>query len=145
MPRTLREGLLREALAILHECGAEKNECVAWLAGPRERPFVLDEVVHPPHSATPVSYQIEDAWLTHFALELTRSGREVRAQIHTHPGPAYHSPTDDAFPAVQVAGFISIVVPYFARTGFDPASFYVAELTENGSWRPGRLQIEALA
>ena len=35
------------------------------------------------------------------------------ARIHSHPGEAFHSPTDDANPALTHEGALSIVVPYF--------------------------------
>ena len=38
-------------------------------------------------------------------------------QIHSHPGRAYHSETDDAYPIVTALGGFSIVIPNF---GFDP-------------------------
>lgn len=37
-------------------------------------------------------------------------------QMHTHPGEAFHSETDDAFPLVSLPGAFSVVVPYFARS-----------------------------
>lgn len=39
------------------------------------------------------------------------------AQVHSHPGRAYHSDTDDAFPIVTTLGGLSLVIPNF---GFDP-------------------------
>ena len=38
-------------------------------------------------------------------------------QIHSHPGRAYHSETDDTYPIVTSLGGFSIVIPNF---GFDP-------------------------
>jgi hypothetical protein len=41
----------------------------------------------------------------------------LAVQIHTHPGKAYHSETDDAFPIVTTLGGLSLVVPRFCRDG----------------------------
>ena len=56
-------------------------------------------------------------------------------QVHTHPGRAFHSATDDRFPIVHLPGFLSLVIPNF---GLGPVTFdgaYLAELTETGDWK----------
>ena len=56
----------------------------------------------------------------------------LAAQIHTHPCGANHSLTDDAFPAVHTAGFVSLVVPEFARPPVDLAAVHASVLTSEG-------------
>jgi hypothetical protein len=57
-------------------------------------------------------------------VEVTRAGKSELAaalrpderyvaRIHSHPGLAFHSPTDDDNPAITYSGAISIVVPFF--------------------------------
>lgn len=41
----------------------------------------------------------------------------LAVQVHTHPGRAYHSTTDDTYPIVTQRGGLSIVVPDFAVGG----------------------------
>lgn len=53
------------------------------------------------------------------------------AQIHSHPGRAYHSETDDAYPIVATLGGFSIVIPNF---GSDPI--------DKKYWKVYRLQID---
>jgi hypothetical protein len=36
-------------------------------------------------------------------------------QVHAHPGEAFHSGTDDAFPVVTTEGGLSIVAPSFCK------------------------------
>jgi len=51
----------------------------------------------------------------------TRSqGLIVLAQIHSHPGSAFHSSADNCNPFVFSEGFFSIVVPYFGKGGMEP-------------------------
>lgn len=78
-------------------------------------------------------------------VEVTREGKlglaaELRdqeiyvARIHSHPGLAFHSPTDNANPALTFNGALSIVVPYFGlglRHGLD-ACAVLQRL--NGAW-----------
>lgn len=52
------------------------------------------------------------------------------ARIHSHPMDAFHSPTDDANPALIHDGAISIVVPYFGlglRRGLHACTVYVRD------------------
>jgi hypothetical protein len=127
------EGLLREALTHLRICGKQRNECVCWLTGPLSIAGVVDQVLHPRHTASPVAYEIDQRWLNDTFIALAHWGRELRAQIHSHPASAYHSGTDDAFPAVATLGFLSIVVTDFARAE-DLQNAHVAQLAADGSW-----------
>lgn len=52
------------------------------------------------------------------------------ARIHSHPGEAFHSSTDDANPALTHEGALSIVVPYFGlglRRGLDATAIFVRQ------------------
>lgn len=59
----------------------------------------------------------------------------LAAQIHTHPGRAYHSDTDNAFPIVTTLGGLSIVLPDFAAGGFDASGVVGYRLDQRG-WNP---------
>lgn len=110
-------------------------------------PDEIVECVHPQHAAHAGGFSVNDSWLTAFWLELGRRSIGVRVQVHTHPGLAFHSATDDAFPIVHSVGFLSLVIPNFARgeIGFERA--YLCEITETGSWREvsinSRLRVQA--
>jgi len=64
-------------------------------------------------------------------LELTaaiRDGSIYHARIHSHPGDAFHSRTDDRNPILTYEGALSIVVPFFGlglRRGLDACAVYV--------------------
>ena len=59
----------------------------------------------------------------------------VLARVHTHPGEAYHSTTDDQNMIIAHVGAISVVVPDFARRPLDLAGCSVNELCPDGTWR----------
>jgi hypothetical protein len=59
----------------------------------------------------------------------------VPIRLHTHPGPAYHSDTDDQNMLLSHMGAISIVIPDFARDEIDLCSCSVNELNESHHWR----------
>src|SRR5690242_1355523 len=117
----------------MHECGRARDECVVFLVE-RDGAGLL-EVVHPPHASTGGGYEVDKGWLGEFAVKQTLRSIHIHAQMHTHPGRAYHSTTDDRYPMVGTAGFISIVVPWFAGRRIKPSDLYVCELTPDGTWQ----------
>jgi len=57
------------------------------------------------------------------------------AQIHSHPGRAYHSSTDDAYAVATTVGCLSLVVPNFAREPFELRRAASYRLDGRGTWR----------
>jgi hypothetical protein len=58
------------------------------------------------------------------------------AQLHSHPGEAYHSETDDTFPIATTVGSVSIVVPNFARQSFAFDRCAIYRLSDRNKWDP---------
>lgn len=107
----------------LRKCGCGRNECQTLWVGPHAHPHLITEVVHPLHSASPVGFNVDGEWLSDFWMRLATDKLGIRVQCHTHPGAAYHSATDDAGPILKIEGFLSLVIPRFAKgpVGFDDA------------------------
>jgi hypothetical protein len=131
----ISEQVWRDALGLLRACGAGKRECVVYLVGPAAAIDVVGEVRHPDHIASSSYYEIDPDWLHRFWLEAARSEISIRVQVHTHRGPAFHSDTDDGWPAVCTPGFLSLVLPRFALGDDCLEGAYLAELGPDGSWR----------
>lgn len=128
------EGLLEETFAVLRSCGGGARECVVhWLA-PLGRQSI-EAILHPRHSASAAGYQVDPAWLDATWRTLARERQQIVAQVHTHPGPAYHSTIDDCFPVIQTAGFLSLVIPNFAEGPVGLGGAFVATLDANGEWK----------
>lgn len=121
--------------AHLRDCGGGRRECQALWVGSWTRPDVVERVLHPEHSASAVGFELDPAWLNRFWSELVAAGDGVRVQIHTHPGAAYHSATDDAFPLLSVPGFLSLVIPRFAQGEIGFRNAFLAQIQPDGSWR----------
>jgi proteasome lid subunit RPN8/RPN11 len=56
------------------------------------------------------------------------------AQIHSHPGRAYHSSTDDEFAVATAVGCLSLVVPDYAVAPFDLRKVASYRLDARGRW-----------
>jgi len=132
-PLQLAAGIFEDTFDVLRGCGGGLAQCVTYWLGPVADPLV-DRVVHPDHAATRVSYEVDGAWLTRFFAGNRSAGRRIRLQVHTHPGRALHSMTDDLFCILPVSGFLSLVIPRFAAgpVGFEGS--FLAEMQADGSW-----------
>lgn len=60
-------------------------------------------------------------------------GLQVRAQVHSHAGAAFLSPTDKGG-NLNMQGFIAAVIPHFRRPPSDPASWGWWTF-DDGAWR----------
>jgi len=127
--------LFNESFATLRDCGDGRRECEVLWVGPWTAPHTVTRVVHPLHESHGGGFQLNDAWITKFWLELARNGEGVRAQVHTHPGAAFHSHTDDAYPIIHTEGFLSLVIPRFAKGGPTLEDTFLVEIDNRGAWR----------
>lgn len=127
--------MIDETFATFRSCGAGKRECKLYWASSWQTPAELTHVVHPKHRSNAYGVTLDNAWVSALWNELADKGLGVRVQVHTHPGEAFHSSTDDAFPLIHEVGFVSLVIPDFALgpVGFDRS--YLTEIQPNGSWK----------
>jgi hypothetical protein len=66
---------------------------------------------------------------------LYKEGLALISQIHSHPGRAYHSSTDDAYAVATTVGCFSLVVPDYARDPFEMRRVASYRLDAAGTWR----------
>lgn len=132
-PLTIPAAILEDARTFFEDCGARGCEGTALIAASGD---VATRLVIPNQAATPAPY---------CSVEVTRAGKlslaaalgpgdRYAARIHSHPLLAFHSPTDDANPAITQEGAFSIVAPYFGlglRHGLDPCAVYIRT---NNTW-----------
>jgi hypothetical protein len=132
---TLAPGVLGTTFEHLRRCGADERECVVVWVASIENPDYIDEVLHPAHFASAVRCDFDPAWIGELWLDLDHRRRTVRAQVHSHPGCAYHSARDDQFPLIHTPGFVSVVIPNFANGHIGLSNAYVTERDGDGGWR----------
>jgi hypothetical protein len=129
-----------EAVRSLFRAGTRRVEGVALWAGVKESEstFHIKRTIIPKQTAGNIEsgliYVVEGDELHRISLELFDNGLQLIAQIHSHPGAAYHSETDDAYPIVTVVGGISIVVPNFAIGGVKLNEWAVYRLMPDTNW-----------
>ena len=136
VPRQLAE----EAHAHLKRVGTRGMEGFAIWAGTREGSiFQVSQTVIPAQrgvrSASGVCVTIGPEELHRLNVWLYENKLAVVAQIHSHPGRAYHSETDDTFPIATAIGCLSLVIPDFATQPFSLARCAVYRLSPAGRWR----------
>ena len=139
----LAASILASSFQIFQNCGRGECECAVFWTGPAGDDMV-DGLEHPIHKRSPYGYVVDSDWITALWKNLAASRRSVKAQVHTHPGEAFHSATDDHWPIISEAGFISIVIPDFAAgaPSFDRA--WVGRLRADGQWQQVRSVQEAV-
>ncbi len=125
--------VLPATFRVLRDCGQAESECAVYWTGPGAGNTV-DGVEHPAHTRSAFGYEVQNDWLTDFWKRLAVTRRSVKVQVHTHPGRAFHSQSDDHWPIVSQAGFISIVLPNFAgQPTLEDA--WIGVILSDGRWR----------
>jgi len=139
VPRTIRQ----EIESTLRACGSQRWECVVYLAAPLQEPSAVAgtprQIVgffHPEHGNAPHYYAVPRTAVSAMSTALFEKRWQIVAQIHTHPGDAFHSGRDDGGPMVHVPGFVSVVVPSFCKEGLAGLpGCYVTVYEGGGDWR----------
>jgi len=116
---------VKEVYSHLRKVGIKSLEGVALWAGVAtgESSFDVTTTIIPKQTSYNhehgLLYTVDGDELYKINVWLYQNKLTLISQIHSHPGAAYHSDTDDAFPIVAVNGGLSIVIPNF---GFDDLS-----------------------
>lgn len=115
--------VLEETIKSLRAFGEQGCEgLVLWLGHiNNDDSCEVEQVLTPPQdsikSEDGVGYFVTSETLFSLNKFLSSSGLRLLAQVHSHPGRAYHSSADNRYCIVTVEGGFSIVVPNF---GFGP-------------------------
>lgn len=112
-PLVVLPDVLEQARVFFEDRGVIGCEGTALIAGVPGEP--ADRLVVPDQRATPVpraSVTVTPRGDLDLLVALSDEQRYL-ARIHSHPGLAFHSPTEDANPVLTHEGAVSIVVPFF--------------------------------
>jgi proteasome lid subunit RPN8/RPN11 len=100
----------------LRRKGAEHAEGVVLWHGTLEPPRITAAVI-PDQVTSAGRFRVPLAERQRIARELGGTGEMIVAQVHSHPGRAFHSAVDDAEAIPRRVGSYSLVVPNFGFRG----------------------------
>jgi hypothetical protein len=130
---------LSQAYNHLREAGEKRVEGVALFAGKENgNVFMIEETIIPEQKAMRLSegllYAVDGEELHRINVWLYENSMSLMVQIHSHPGEAYHSVTDDTYPIVATVGSVSIVVPDFASGPVEISFWKIYRLSQHNEW-----------
>lgn len=110
--------VLLDTFTVLRRGGLRGEERVAlWLASAAPRsPAPIVEIYEPAQVADVDYFHIPPSSMRSLMDHLRLTRRRVVAQIHTHPGRAFHSEADAEWAIIRHVGALSLVLPYFAES-----------------------------
>ena len=134
-PRNLWVG----GLAELRRRGAGRRESGAFLLGTRaERLRRIQRFVYyddlDPHCLDRGYVVFDGAGYGPLWDLCRKTGLEVVADVHTHPGAPFQSGADRMHPMVAVKGHIALIVPDFAKRVFQPHELGIYEYEGGHRW-----------
>jgi proteasome lid subunit RPN8/RPN11 len=110
--------ILFETIARLRNGGLQRKErVVLWLGKVSAAPPEPVAEVYEPEQITAIDYfRLPPPSMRALMAHLRTRRLKILAQLHTHPGRAYHSEVDDEWAIVRHVGALSLVLPRFAAT-----------------------------
>lgn len=109
----ISKSLIEETIAVLQEGGRRQCETVVFWLG---KGNTVDEVYRPEQSVSIDYFRLTSESMRSLMNYLKRDRRRILAQMHSHPGEAFHSKADDDWAVIRHEGALSLVVPTFAST-----------------------------
>lgn len=105
------------------------HEGIAYLLGRTDGDVTLAVTAFRPDAkTTPGSFMVAPRAMARCVRAAADFGLQIVAQVHTHPGAAYHSDGDVEGARIRYAGYASIVLPEYGRhlPRFDGAALYIS-------------------
>jgi len=88
------------------------ERAVLWLGSGTDR---IDELYEPRQRTRADQFYFDGQSMQMLFAHLREKRLRVLAQVHSHPGRAFHSEADDEWAIVRHAGALSLVLPRFAH------------------------------
>lgn len=108
---SIRAALVAKTIEVLQEgCKQECETVVFWLG----KGDVVDEVYRPEQSVAVDYFHLPGSSMRALMDYLKKDRRRILAQVHSHPGQAFHSKADDKWAVIRHQGALSLVLPTFA-------------------------------
>jgi hypothetical protein len=104
---------IEQTIAALHEGGKKRCETVVFWLGKGD---TVDEVYRPEQSVSIDYFHLPSESIRTLMSYLKHDRRRILAQVHSHPGEAFHSKADDDWAVIRHEGALSLVLPRFASS-----------------------------
>jgi len=115
MKLQINERVMKASLARLRNSGTKGHEGVVLWLGKRAFPSArVTHVYEPLHRASSDFFHIPPDGMRQLMAYLEQHDVALLAQVHTHPGEAFHSGADDKWAMVRHLNALSLVLPDFA-------------------------------
>ena len=109
--------IIAESAEVLRSLSNRRRESVVlWMGTYCDEDALVKRLVVPYQHASARHFDVPLHERLRIARQLASCGEKLLAQLHTHPGKAYHSPIDDRLALPRHTGALSIVVADFAAT-----------------------------
>lgn len=106
--------ILDKTFSFLQKYGHQRLESHALWVGKEEKDtFQITDVWYPDQESTSINYEVSEDEEFKINVRLYNENMTIIAQIHTHPGDAFHSSLDDEGSALSLPGSLSVVIPDF--------------------------------
>lgn len=115
MPLKINRNVLDETLQGL-KASSKKEKVILWLGKRNTDSYVVEEMFTPIQITSSDYFEIPEDGMEGLMSKIKISRKILVAQIHTHPGHAYHSMADDKWAILRHEGAYSLVLPYFCST-----------------------------
>ena len=133
----VEESALHETEKAIRSAGRDGYESFVLWSGTRDGDtFTVAEVHFPEQTSyklrTGLCVHVDGPELHRINVWLYEARQVIGVQVHSHPGNAYHSETDDAYPIATIEGSLSIVLPFFGRAGCKSSGIAAYRLGKDG-------------
>jgi hypothetical protein len=132
----ISRNILARTFEFLQRHGHDGNESHAiWVGSEKNNVFVISDVWFPAQTNYPIFYEVSEDEEFRINVELNKKLLTTISQIHTHPGSAFHSETDDDWPSVVLPGSLSVVIPDFGFIEIDDIDSWEVYQYDGENWR----------
>jgi hypothetical protein len=119
--------------------GGKGMEGIAlWAGRMHERIFEVQTTIIPTQTASQLEsgllYSVGGSELHRINQWLYENNQTLIAQLHSHPGKAYHSEMDDRYPVIATLGGLSVVIPDFGFSAFSLEDWAIYRLSPQKIW-----------
>lgn len=132
-------GILDRTVELLRQSGSRRkpHEGVVYWAGRRAtNEYFITACIVPEARTTPGSFETSSRSNAKVIAYLAGAGLELLGQVHSHPGSFIdHSDGDDERALMPYNGFLSIIVPHYARRGMRPLKMCGVHIFEQSGFR----------